>query len=146
MKSIGVLTFLLFIFTIASCDRYSERKTTKSNADINAKIDTSRLSDLTFDQKIIDLGSLKKIDSIIEVEYNYKNISQNPLIIEYVKPDCSCTSARISNDTLKSEGEGTIFLNYNISEKIGDIRLDAIVKANTETRFYKLTLKLEVLE
>ena len=129
-----------------SCDKYSERKTTKNQSSINTPIDTIPLSDLTFEKKIIDLGKLKKADSIIEVKYSYKNTSANPLIIEYVKPDCSCTSVKISNDTLKSEEEGKIFLNYNISEKIGDIKLDAIVKANTETRFYKLTLKLEVLE
>ncbi|MEN6456637.1 MAG: DUF1573 domain-containing protein [Prolixibacteraceae bacterium] len=53
---------------------------------------------------------------------------------------------KFTKDTIMPGENGFIDLTYNIKNKIGAQKLYAVVKANTEARFYKLTFKMEIFK
>jgi hypothetical protein len=105
-----------------------------------------KLTTIKFEKKVIDLGNFFEGDSILVANYIFKNTGKNPLLIEYVNPECTCTGYTFTKDTIFENKEGFINLTYNIKKRIGKQKLYAIVKTNTNAKFHKLILKLNVLE
>ncbi len=51
--------------------------------------------------------------SIYKGTFSFTNISQNPLFIQSVKPNCSCVKVTYTNGPIASGAEGLISLTYN---------------------------------
>ncbi|MFV2016515.1 MAG: DUF1573 domain-containing protein [Candidatus Heimdallarchaeota archaeon] len=126
-----------------------EIKTIERKERLSSLNDSRRLTELTnikFDTKLVDLGEIKEGDTTLTGRYIFKNTGSHPLLIEYVNPDCTCTDYEFTKDTISIGDEGFINLTYNIKNKIGNQKLYAVVKANTDASFYKLILKLNIIE
>ena len=83
-------------------------------------------------------------NTLLVAEYNFINTGGHNLEIEYINPDCTCTDYKLSSKRVAPREQGTIQLVFNTEDRIGQQEIFAIVKANTEDRFYRLLLKADV--
>ncbi|MDE5417934.1 DUF1573 domain-containing protein [Labilibaculum sp. DW002] len=104
-----------------------------------------RLSSLIFINKYIDFGKVRQ-DTLLIGKYRFYNSGSDTLFIKYVNPDCSCTGYSLSNDTIQPLDTAFIELKFDTKEKLGFNKIYTTVRANTQTEFYKLTLKAYVEE
>ncbi len=109
----------------------------------NTDIQTNKLTKLEFTQRMVDFGKVST-DTLLVAEYNFKNKGTHDLVIEYINPDCICTDYKLSSKEVAPQEKGTIQLIFNTKDKIGQQKIYAIVKANTEDQFYRLLLKADV--
>ncbi|RBW59553.1 hypothetical protein DS884_07405 [Tenacibaculum sp. E3R01] len=132
-KKIFFLPLFLFFTIILSCK--SEKKIVLKDKYPKLKL-TSR---------IIDYKDVKR-GKILNAQYKFINPSEDTLKIKYVNPDCVCTGYTISSKVIPPKGKGVITLTLNTKEKYGENILHAVIKANTETKFYKITLKANIID
>ncbi|MCX2679696.1 DUF1573 domain-containing protein [Galbibacter sp. EGI 63066] len=98
-------------------------------------------TNIAFNTKIITVETISKNDTI-KAEYNFKNIGDVPLIIESVIPDCSCIDFEYSKNSIFPNDSGHIKLKYISTNNYIKKKLHTVVKANTKSKFHKLTLKI----
>lgn len=103
------------------------------------------LTDLRIKEKIIKLNAVRARE-MATARYTLYNIGKNPLHIEYVHPDCSCTGYEVSDSTVVSGDSLQIVLKFNTEGKGGVNFMNAVVKANTSIALYKLGFVVNVLE
>lgn len=107
--------------------------------------DTIPLTNLRIKNKIIKLDGIKE-GVLTNARYIIYNTGSNPLFIEYVNPDCSCTGYEVS-DSITYPGDSLeIVLKFNSAGKIGANFMNAVVKANTPVALYKLSFMVNVTE
>jgi hypothetical protein len=128
----------LFLLTYQLFNKSTKERFIKPNFE-NSYID-SIYSELIFENKISNFGIVTN-DTIVCGTYYFKNISNNPLYIRYVDPDCTCTSYNVSSDTISPGNSEFIQLFMDTREKYGETKTYAVVCSNTENRFHKLILK-----
>ena len=103
------------------------------------------LTNLRIKEKIIKLNAVKA-GEMATACYTLYNTGKNPLFVEYVHPDCSCTGYEV-NDSLAIPGDSLqIVLKFNTKGKVGVNFMNAVVRANTSTALYKLGFVVNVLE
>lgn len=103
------------------------------------------LTELKIKEKVIKLKSVKA-GEIATANYILYNIGKNPLVIDYVNPDCNCTSCEIS-DSITAPGDSMqITLKFNSEGKAGTNFLNTVMKVNTPTELYKLGFVIHVNE
>lgn len=103
------------------------------------------LADIKFKNRIVDFNEVKE-GEILSAEYIFYNPSENDLTIDYVNPDCTCTSYDLSSDIISPGDSAKINLKLDTKGKFGKNILHAVVKANTKSKFYKITLNADVVE
>ncbi|MBW6537072.1 MAG: DUF1573 domain-containing protein [Mariniphaga sp.] len=134
MKKDTILAILIFVVcSVNGCRSKSKNTDTQIN----------RLTKLEFTQRIVDFGKVPS-DTLLVAEYNFLNAGNHNLEIEYINPDCTCTDYKLSSRQVAPKQQGTIQLVFNTKDRIGQQEIFAIVKANTEDRFYRLLLKADV--
>ncbi|WP_421917794.1 DUF1573 domain-containing protein [Marinifilum sp.] len=107
--------------------------------------DSEKKTNIIFENKIVKLDSIEQ-GTIVKGEYSFKNIGQNDLVIEYVNPDCICTGYRLSDSIICPDDWGVLELEFDTKKDLGNKKLVAIMKANTECKFYKLILKVNIIK
>lgn len=95
-------------------------------------------------EPVINVGKVRT-DTIVSVSFRIANTGQNPLYINYINPDCMCTSYDYTCDTISTGDTLRVNLHVNTKDKYGEQKLVTIVKLNTEEKMHKLTLKMEVV-
>ena len=130
------ILYTLLIIVFFSCGN----DTPKTNKENNT---AEKPSELKFNKKFIDFGEVSS-DTVLTATYVVYNTSQNPLIIKYVNPDCSCTSYSVTKYRIAHGDSAIIEMKVDTHHKSGENKVYAVVCANTETRFYKLTMKMNV--
>ncbi len=146
---ITLIVLVLFSCRENNTSKQKETKTITEKKRLSSLNNSRRLTELTnikFNTKLVDLGDINEGDTTLTGHYIFKNTGIHPLLIEYVNPDCTCTDYKFTKDTISIGDEGFINLTYNIKNKIGNQKLYAVVKANTDASFYKLILKLNIIE
>lgn len=134
----------IFPFIVISCFNNSPNKITSDNLGseipdvLNSNLTTK--TSLKFKNQTFDFGNVKN-DTIINARYYFINTGEEPLIIEILSPDCSCTNSKVSSKITLPNEKGYIELILDTSEKSGSQLIGAIVKFNTEQEFYKLSLE-----
>lgn len=103
----------------------------------------SNYSDITFNSKIIDGGTVNEGDTLVG-EFIFSNSSLSTLVIDYVNPDCICTTYSLSKKELKPGESGSIKLVLDTKGKSGPQKIYAVVKANTKSKFHRLILKADI--
>lgn len=109
------------------------------------KIKERSNTDIIFENKIVKIDSVKQ-GTLVKAEYNFKNIGENNLYVEYINPDCICTGYSLSDSIIAPNNWGTIQLNFGTKKDLGVKKLIAVMKTNTDCKFYKLILKVNILE
>lgn len=102
------------------------------------------LSTLSIEKNAVDFGNVSG-DTILSAQFILHNESLNPLIIEYVNPDCSCTNYSISKYRIESKDTATVHLNVDTRNKAGSQVLRSVIKANIKEEMYMLTLRFNVI-
>ncbi|HET8860117.1 DUF1573 domain-containing protein [Marivirga sp.] len=136
MKSIHYILIFYLIFTISCTENNSE-----NNQDVQKE--NNLLTTIRFDNEIIDFGDVKQGDTLT-ARYSFKNSGANDLIIDYVNPECGCTSYTISQKRILASDSGYINLVIDTYDKIGNVNIYAIVKSNTKDKFNRLLVKANI--
>jgi hypothetical protein len=123
MKIVLLFLFLSFIALFAA----SQTNTVKNNEMIIRK-------------KTIDFGVVKQ-DTLLTAKFYLVNNSDRKIIINYVNPDCSCTKFLVSNYNINPHDSVYVDLSLDTKNRFGEQKLYTIIKAETNTKMYKLTLK-----
>lgn len=141
------ITYIIIL--IASLIYYScveknsiNNQKTNHNAAVKKEI---ALADVKFATKRHDFGELSR-DTVVEVLFPFKNISDNNLIVDYVDPDCTCTGYELSKDTIPPGDSATIKITFNTEHKYGQQKIYVITQMNTEIELYKLMFIANVVD
>ncbi|MDD4033177.1 MAG: DUF1573 domain-containing protein [Bacteroidales bacterium] len=102
------------------------------------------LSALSINKNTVNFGDISG-DTVLSAQFILHNESLNPLIIEYVNPDCSCTNYSISKYRIESKDTATVHLNVDTRNKAGSQVLRSVIKANTREEMYMLTVRFNVI-
>ncbi len=96
-----------------------------------------------FKTKNHQFGKIKKAKPVSFV-FEYKNVSDKPVVIEFANADCGCTSPEYPKGAVAKGQTGTIKVTYNAA-------YDGIFKKSVNVKFansnmpYILTIEGEVL-
>lgn len=140
------ILLLIQIFTqlfLVSCNN-NKKKIRTEEYELGIKKETEIFADLKFDKRIYDFGDVSG-DTTLIAKYYFKNTSNNNLIINYINPDCLCTSYKISKKFITPGDSAFIQLEFNTKGKIGKQKIYTTVSANTETKMYLLVLKANII-
>jgi hypothetical protein len=74
---------------------------------------------IEFEHSEYNLGTLKA-GEVAKGTFKFKNIGDADLLIENVKPSCSCTTLEYPEETIKPGGTGTIYAEIDTSDKEGE--------------------------
>lgn len=146
-KNTYYILFLLVAFF--SCNEAVKKKetpketTTKTATTVAKKSEEKSYPVLKFSKKVVDFKTISE-GEIVKADFMFKNPSKDTLQIEYVNPECTCTTYDLSSYTIPPNEEGFITLTYNSTNRVGKNKSYTVVKANTKTKFYKLMLKVTV--
>ncbi|MFQ3212971.1 MAG: hypothetical protein ACI9XJ_001825 [Marivirga sp.] len=128
--------FISLLFLISSC--VSDNKKTDHH------IQEKGQGELHFINTIVKLDSVKSGDTVT-ANFKFTNNSNESVKIEYVNPDCVCTSFSISNENLAPNDTAYIQLNFDTKGYYGYKKVPAVVKANTRSRFYMISLIVDII-
>lgn len=98
---------------------------------------------IEFKTKTHQFGKVKKGKPVSFV-FEYKNVSEKPVVIEFANADCGCTSPEYQQGAIPKGKSGTIKVTYNAA-------LDGVFKKSVNVKFtssnypYILTVEGEVL-
>ena len=137
-----LLLLFLMLFFISACNKKGQITDNSQSIEMG-QISKEGLSEMKFINKRFDFGDVSN-DTLLIADFNFVNIGNNDLIIKYVNPDCTCTGFFLSNDTICPGDTAIIQLQLNTEDKHGFVKIYSTVRANTLTRFYKLTLTANV--
>lgn len=133
----------LVLISILSCTNNSHGLTYE-NMDKNKKNkENSLLTEMQFIKPYIEVGEVLRGDTA-EGKFYFVNTGKNQLIIDYINPDCNCTSFFVNKKKLNPGDTGFVALEVKTKNKIGKSRVSAVISANTKLKLYKITLEANV--
>jgi hypothetical protein len=91
-----------------------------------------------------DFGKIAK-NTPVTVEFEFKNNSIVPLVINSVKPSCGCTVADYPREPVQPGKSAKITVNYNAGN-IGHFTKSITVSSNASEGETKLIIKGEVID
>ncbi len=143
-RSKGILEYGLYLcmFIVLSCIilHSASNEVKPPNHEGNHPITDAKII-----EKIQVLDSIP-LDTIVHLTYQIINLGHDSLRVLNVNPDCSCTDFIISNSVVAAGDTANITLIYNSQERLGENKINAIVKLNTNRRIYKITAYINVIE
>lgn len=103
-------------FSRAAIDSLQQLKTVVNNLEV-----------LRFDAYSRNLGAMFETDSVREVCFSFRNVSDAPVRILKTTVSCGCTAARFDSVAVLPGEEGTIKIFFNPKGKVGTLDTDAFV-------------------
>ena len=148
IRKFGLLFYSIFLLNLMlySCSKVNNsiaeeiviaKKTPYTQGD-------SITTQMKFMNRIVDFGELSQ-DTVVYACYNFVNVGDQILIINDVRPDCTCTGYTISNKHVSPGDSATIKLEFNTANKYGNVKIYSVVNANTSAKLYNLILKANIL-
>ena len=132
-KRIQLIVLLLgilgFSYALANTDP-DEKKETKAS--------------IEWGKTTFDFGQIVK-NSPATAEFEFKNKSMVPLVINSVRPTCGCTVADYPKEPVQPGKSATITVKYN-TRSIGHFSKSIIVKTNASEGETRLIIKGEVID
>lgn len=101
--------------------------------------------ELVIRKRTIDFGVVSA-DTLLQARYYLINNTDSIIVINYVNPECSCTGYKISNYHIEPRDSVYVDLELNTKGTYGEQKIYTILRAETETKMYKLILKANVKE
>ncbi|MFY0643343.1 MAG: DUF1573 domain-containing protein [Bacteroidia bacterium] len=104
------------------------------------------VSDITFEQELIDFGTIYESDGPLEVTFRFKNNSPFDLLIRDIDVACGCTKPRSYERKIIPGDSGIISAEFNPKGILGNVTKWIHIKANFKnTGFKELKFKAEIL-
>lgn len=86
------------------------------------------------------------VDTVVSITYRIVNTGQDSLRVLKVSPDCSCTDFSVNKPVIDTGDTTYITLKYNSQQRLGENKINTIIKLNTPKRIYKITAYINVIE
>ena len=150
-KTVLLLSFLA-VFALAACQKPTPStdenstpvKTVSTDPITEATPETTPITTIDFKEVEHVFGEVPKGD-VAKYKFTFKNTGTAPLVIEEVKPSCSCTVPTYSKEPI-APGE-TGFVETSMEAKnIGIFKKSVTVTMNTDPRVHILNFSGEVVE
>lgn len=103
-------------------------------------------ADFKFDKTEYDFGTVTEKDDTLWVDFKFKNIGSEPLVISDIKTACECTLADWSKKPVMPGKEGVIKAGYKYKGKSGNYNKSLTIIANTLPAVSQLVIKGVVLD
>lgn len=100
---------------------------------------------IEFPEPEFNHGTVTEGDSVFH-DFLFRNIGKEPLLIEAVKPPCSCTRADFPKDPIPPGGEGYIHVAFGSEGKSGEQLKWLTVIYNGEPPIERILLVCEVIQ
>ncbi|MFO7869684.1 MAG: DUF1573 domain-containing protein [Bacteroidales bacterium] len=126
MKHLYILLPVLFLFVGCSSNQ-GDKKNTSSPKNIDSLPTTT----VSYDQKILDLGTITS-GEIITNTFTFTNTGNNDLYIQDVQASCGCTATDYSKKPVKPGEKGYISVTFNTQNRQGKQSKTITVFANTK--------------
>lgn len=110
---------------------------------VNAK--EKPVKELTIKNRVAKFENVKQGETVVAT-YELENTSNKIIRIDYVNPDCICTKYSIDRKEIPQGGKAILKLTFNTTGRVGKQKLNAVIKANTQTKFYKVICLVYVVE
>jgi len=137
MKSLFIP--VLVLFTFLACNKKIESET-KSVENSEQELKYARI---LFDETVYEFGSIKQ-GEVVKHTFNFKNDSDEPLIVTNAAASCGCTVPQWPKEPVKSGESGKIEVVFNSTGKSGTQNKTIMITANTLPNTTTLVLKGEV--
>lgn len=90
---------------------------------------------ISLKSKVIDFGIRKfNSKSIIRITINFRNIGDDPLVINSVETSCSCTKLRWTKCPISRGMKGFILVIFKMKGSSGYTSKDILVKSNADSQ------------
>lgn len=99
--------------------------------------------DVIIKDKYRDLGIIK-LGTVLKERYWVVNPTNKTIKLRYVNPECSCTSFKFSSYNIPPNDSIYIDLTVDTKNKFGEESVYTIIKTDTKSSMYKLTMKFVV--
>lgn len=103
------------------------------------------LTMIDFEETSHDFGKIHQGDTVRHV-FRFKNIGDHPLLIENVKPSCTCTVLDFPQEAISPGGTGEIKAHIDTSDKSGRHTKYFAVIYNGNPHVERVELKFEIIE
>jgi hypothetical protein len=148
MKSKSLfLALLLPLFLFTACQQSPEKPVQEPDGvpvvDVNHE-EAPAVTTLNWDATSFSFGQVPQ-GGPARHRFTFTNTGTADLIIENVKPTCSCTVADYSKEPVKPGEQGFVEGEYN-AKAVGIFQKSLTVTANTEPKTVVLSLSGEVVE
>lgn len=89
---------------------------------------------LRFDSTTWDFGEIREADGMVSHEFNYINMSDHEVVLEYVTPGCSCTTASYDRHPLLPGQAGVLKVNFDPASQPGQFHqtVQVVLKGGRE--------------
>lgn len=132
------LKFIIFVVVITTGLFYYFKRD-----EINNLLDPSNTK-IEISEKHFVFGRIKISDTVNHTFF-VKNQSSDNLIIKNVQSNCGCTVADFTKEPVKEGDSAKVMVRF-IPNKVGKIRKDVLLEANTAPPFTVLSLSGEVVK
>lgn len=131
------------VLWVAGCGNSPELNTSRN--DVQKQVIPPDKTSIRFLAQRIEQEYIS-VDSLMKGEFVFINTGNSNLIIEYVNPDCTCSNYNLSSHLIIPGDTGKINIEVESNGLNGPKKVHSIMAANTEEKFYKLSLSGEFVE
>lgn len=103
-------------------------------------------ADFKFEKTEFDFGTVTEKDDTLWVDFKFKNIGSEPLLISEIKTACECTLADWVKKPVMPGKEGIIKAGYKYKGKSGNYNKTLTIMANTLPAVSQLVIKGVILD
>ena len=89
---------------------------------------------IVFDSTTWDFGEIKEADGVVFHEFSYINMSDHDVVLEFVTPGCSCTTASYDHSPLPPGRASTIVVRFDPASQPGQFHqtVQVVLKGGKE--------------
>ena len=147
------LILIAALVGFASCDSDTKTDSTNDTAIVaypnttNSTVKSLEmpLTKIEFAETSFDFGNLdegKKVEHV----FVFKNVGENPLVLQDARASCGCTIPEYTKDTIAPGQEGKLNVIYDSNNKEGKIDKSVTITANTEPKTTDLKISAFVIK
>ena len=102
-------------------------------------------SQMKFASTAYDFGQIKEVDGIVTHVFEFKNISDKPLVINFVSSSCGCTTPEYDKKPVMPGGSGKIKVAYDPAGRPGVFSKEIVIVSNNRQTEDVLTIQGNVV-
>lgn len=100
---------------------------------------TKKQSEITFEKKVINLGTFSEKQPVVYCEFVFKNTGNHPLIIHQAIASCGCTVPSYPKTPVMPGEKGVIKIKYNGKGKFpGKFKKSITIRSNARKSMVRL--------